>query len=128
MKTLLDFHSESANMGPPIEVREPEGTTGTVRGVRISRGPPLRSRTRWTDEDWRGEYWKITSESPEDLIKRASKRRDDRVLVILDLIQNGDPYDKRRKRERGREDRYRMEPMNWHLLCELVKLMREALK
>jgi hypothetical protein len=41
--TLDDFinHSEKGSKsGPPIEVREPEGPTGTMRGVRISRGQP----------------------------------------------------------------------------------------
>lgn len=129
MKTLLDFHSESANMGPPIEVREPEGTTGTMRGVRISRGLPDQSqvsRTRWTDGDWKNEYWRFTSESPEELVRRASEKDDNGVLLLLDLVQNGSPYDKRKRNDRDREGRYRLEPGNWYLLCELAKTMREG--
>ncbi|MEM3846818.1 MAG: hypothetical protein QXU98_14070, partial [Candidatus Parvarchaeota archaeon] len=84
--------------------------------------------TRWTDEEWRKYYWSITYESPSHLIERASKIDDDGIKILLDMIINGDPYDKRRKKDKHKDGKYRLDPMNWHLLCELVKAIRRLEK
>ncbi|MEM3193112.1 MAG: hypothetical protein QW292_13715 [Candidatus Parvarchaeota archaeon] len=84
--------------------------------------------TRWTDEQWKKYYLSITDESPSHLIEKASKIDDDGIKILLDLVINGDPYDKRRKEDKNKDGKYRLDPMNWHLLCELARAVKRLEK
>jgi hypothetical protein len=82
------------------------------------------SRTRWTDEQWRKEYWRNTNEHPRELIRRAREREDGKIAILLDHILNGYHRDNRQRNGRRTEEDL-ITDGNWYLLCELAKMMRE---
>ena len=84
------------------------------------------SRTRWTDDEWRKEYWRNTNEHPKELIRRARERDDVKTVVFVDNILNGYYRDNRKRNKRTEEDL--IADGNWYLLNELVKMMREGKK
>ena len=83
-----------------------------------------KSRTRWTDEEWRTEYFATTGEHPKDLIKRARERDDVKTVILVDNILNGYHRDNRKRSRRKTEDDL-IADGNWYLLCQLMKMMRE---
>ena len=82
-----------------------------------------KSRTRWTDEEWRTEYFATTGEHPKDLIKRARERDDVKTVILVDNILNGYHWDNRKRNKKMEEDL--IADGNWYLLCQLMKMMRE---
>ncbi len=103
---------------------QPQTAPETVKSVSKE---GTKSRSRWTDEEWRKEYWRITSESPKELIRRALEREDGRTALRLDHILTGYHGDSRKRNRRRTEDDL-IADGNWYLLCELVKEMREGKK
>ena len=82
------------------------------------------SRTSWTDDQWRKEYWKNTNEHPRDLMKRAIEREDGKSALIIDHILNGYHTDNRKRAKRDSDD---FDPDgNWYLLVQLLNMMREG--
>jgi hypothetical protein len=83
------------------------------------------SRTRWTDEQWRHEYWGNTNEHPKELVRRALERGDGKTELLLDHILTGYHRDNRKRNGRRTEEDL-IADGNWYLLCELAKMMREG--
>ena len=80
------------------------------------------SRTRWTDEQWRKEYWRNTNEHPRDLMKRAIEREDGKTAIIIDHILNGYHRDNRKHAKRTVDD---FDPDgNWYLMVQLLHVIK----
>ena len=80
------------------------------------------SRSRWTDDQWRKEYWRNTNEHPRDLIKRAIEREDGKTAIIIDHILNGYHRDNRKHAKRTVDD---FDPDgNWYLMVQLLHVIR----
>lgn len=86
-----------------------------------------KSRTRWTDGEWREEYWRRTGEHPKELITRALERGGNGMTLLIDHILNGYHTDNRKRKGKRTEDDL-VADGNWYLLCQLVKAMREGNK
>jgi len=104
------FRRENREEGPPGSVPYPTSPS------------PLPSRTRWTDEEWKREYHKLTNSPPEEILKEASELDDPKILILMDLIQDGVKYDRRNPKFRDREQ-YALHPGSWHLLAQLVRIL-----
>ena len=82
------------------------------------------SRSRWTDDQWRKEYWRNTNEHPRDLIKRAIEREDGKTAIIIDHILNGYHRDNRKHAKRTVDD---FDPEgSWYLMVQLLHVIRGA--
>ena len=80
------------------------------------------SRSRWTDDQWRKEYWRNTNEHPRDLMKRAIEREDGKTAIIIDHILNGYHRDNRKHAKRTVDD---FDPDgNWYLMVQLLHVIR----
>ena len=80
------------------------------------------SRTSWTDDQWRKEYWRNTNEHPRDLMKRAIEREDGKTAILIDHILNGYHRDNRRHAKRTVDD---FDPEgNWYLMVQLLHVIR----
>ena len=80
------------------------------------------SRSRWTDDQWRKEYWRNTNEHPRDLVKRAIEREDGKTAIIIDHILNGYHRDSRKHAKRTVDD---FDPDgNWYLMVQLLHVIR----
>jgi len=112
-------HSETEGKLSRRRDRE-EGPLGSVSYP--TSPSPLPSRTRWTEERWREEYWRLTNKPPEEILKEASEFDDPKILILMDLIQDGVKYDRRNPKFRGREQ-YVIHPGSWHLLAQLVRIL-----
>jgi hypothetical protein len=115
-----DNDGKESGLGEPFK-----GAVGPNIPLQTNLGSKSISRTMWTNEQWRKEYWRTTNESPKDLVARAESRNDNKTLILLDLIKNGDPYNRRKKENRDK-GKYFLDPFDWHLLVELVNTMREG--
>ena len=113
---------------PPKSLRIPakkEKTMNHATHAQITPKTDQISRTRWTDEQWRKEYWKKTNEHPKELVGRALEKEDGKISLLLDHILTGYHRDNRKRNGRRTEDDL-IADGNWYLLNELVKMMREA--
>ena len=109
----------------PIASKDIKTTNHTTQHQTIAKNDKT-SRTRWTDDEWRKEYWRNTNEHPKELIRRARERDDVKTVVFVDNILNGYYRDNRKRNKRTEEDL--IADGNWYLLNELVKMMREGKK
>ena len=80
------------------------------------------SRSRWTDDQWRKEYWRNTNEHPRDLMKRAIEREDGKTAIIIDHILNGYYRDNRKHAKRTVDDFY--PEGSWYLMVQLLHVIR----
>ena len=122
--SLLDISPQNPPKAPQISTKDEKTMNHTTR-PQIMPEINEKPRNRWTDEEWRKEYWRITSESPKELIRRALEREDGRTALRLDHILTGYHGDSRKRNRRRTEDDL-IADGNWYLLCELVKEMREG--
>jgi len=104
------FRRENREEGPPGSVPFPTSPS------------PLPSITRWSIDRWEEEYWKLTNKLPEEILKEASEFDDPKILILIDLIQDGVKYDRRNPKFRGREE-YALPPGSWPLMVQLVKIL-----
>ena len=80
------------------------------------------SRSRWTDDQWRKEYWRNTNEHPRDLVKRAIEREDGKTAIIIDHILNGYHRDNRKHAKRTVDD---FDPEgSWYLMVQLLHVIK----
>ena len=112
-------HSETEGKLSRRRDRE-EGPPGSVSYPTSPSSLP--SRTRWTEERWKREYHKLTNKPPEEILKEASEFDDPKILILIDLIQDGVKYDRRNPKYRDREQ-YALHPGSWHLLAQLVRIL-----
>ena len=80
------------------------------------------SRSRWTDDQWRKEYWRNTNEHPRDLMKRAIEREDGKTAIIIDHILNGYHRDNRKHAKRTVDDFH--PEGSWYLMVQLLHVIR----
>jgi len=88
---------------------------------------PLPSRTRWSMDKWEEEYWKLTNNSPQEILKEAYELGDPSVLLLVDEIERGIKNDRRNPKYRDREQ-YALHPGSWHLLAQLVRILETKRK
>ena len=110
----------------PIASEDIKTINHTTQHQTIAKNDKI-SRTRWTDEEWRHEYWRNTNEHPKELIRRALEKEDGKISLLLDHILTGYHRDNRKRNGRRTEDDL-IADGNWYLLNELVKMMREGKK
>ena len=107
----------------PIASEDIKTINHTTQHQTIAKNDKI-SRTRWTDEQWRKEYWRNTNEHPKDLIKRARKKDDTKTELIIETILNGYHRDNRKRNKKTEEDL--IAEGNWYYLYMLAKAMREG--
>ena len=123
--SLLEIEIKNPQKPPQIPAKEEKTINHTTQHQTIAKNDKT-SRTRWTDEQWRKEYWRNTNEHPKDLIKRARKKDDTKTELIIETILNGYHRDNRRRNKRTEEDL--ITEGNWYYLYMLAKAMREGKK
>ena len=126
--SLLEIETK-ANMPSkpsPVASKDIKTTNHTTQHQTIAKNDKT-SRTRWTDDEWRKEYWRNTNEHPKELIRRALEKEDGKISLLLDHILTGYHHDNRKRNGRKTEDDL-IADGNWYLLNELVKMMREGKK
>ena len=120
--SLLEIEIKNPQKPPQIPAKEEKTVNHATQHQTIAKNDKI-SRTRWTDEQWRKEYWRNTNEHPKDLIKRARKKDDTKTELIIETILNGYHRDNRKRNKKTEEDL--IADGNWYFLCELAKMMRE---
>ena len=122
--SLLEIPPRNPPKSLQIPAKEEKTVNHATQHQTIAKNDKI-SRTRWTDEQWRKEYWKKTNEHPKELVGRALEKEDGKISLLLDHILTGYHRDNRKRNGRRTEDDL-IADGNWYLLCELVKMMREG--
>ena len=120
----IEIKANMPSKSSPVASKDIKTTNHTTQHQTIAKNG--KSRTRWTDEEWRKEYFTATGEHPKDLIKRARERDDAKTVILVDNILNGYHRDNRKRIKRTEEDL--ITDGNWYYLYMLAKTMTEGKK
>ena len=105
-----------------ISVSRTKTVNHTPEGRRTRNTGSNVPRNRWTDDQWRKEYWRNTNEHPRDLMKRATEREDGKSVLVIDHILNGYHRDNRKHAKRTVDD---FDPDgNWYLMVQLLHVIK----